>query len=184
MATPSGMATLRVSRDRDIRRVLASARCQARRQDVRRSRHFDHPHRKAPCRIGDDGARDIGNGNGAGFDRIGRNAVAQTVGLPLQREVAGSEIFLGHRFMRLAAGVRGAGDDAADKVESRIIGQRRRAASSRVSFPAPLGPTTRTSIPTSALTSFPAILSVTANGCTNDVGESARRTPPRDLVQF
>ena len=124
-------------------------------QDVRRSRHFDHSHWKAPCRIGDDGARDIGNGNGAGFDRIGRNAVAQTVGLPLQREVAGSEIFLSHRFMRLAAGVRWPGDDAADKVKSWIICQRLRAASSRVSFPAPLGPTTRTSIPTPALTSLP-----------------------------
>ena len=52
------------------------------------------------------------------------NAVAQPMRLPLQREVARREFGFGDRFMVLAAGLGGPGDDAADETKPRIAGQR------------------------------------------------------------
>ena len=57
----AGIATLRASRVAKFVSILASARRQPCRQDVRRGGDLDHPHRKTPGRLGNDRARDIGD---------------------------------------------------------------------------------------------------------------------------
>ena len=62
--------------------------------------------------------------DGPSSDGSGGNAVAQSMRLPLQSEVAFGELGFGDGFVGLAAGLRWARNDAADEMEARIVGQR------------------------------------------------------------
>ena len=118
--------------------------------------HRDDRHRrKPPPRLVEDGAGDVDHdvpaGREVGRDRCG-NAVAEAVGPPVEGEIAVRGHFAVGGFrdgvVILAAVGDGAGDDAAREDDG---GDRRRSRARHQaiseSLPAPLGPTTRISLP-------------------------------------
>ena len=58
------------------------------------------------------------------IDDVGRDAVVQAVGLPLQREGSGGEGGFGDGLVVFTSGLGGAGDGAADETNPGIVGKR------------------------------------------------------------
>ena len=105
---------------------FAASRGEALRQDMRRCGDFDDACRVAFRGMGNDAAGYICDDGTAGREIVGEvvgNAVVQAVGLPLQRKGSGGEFGLGDRFMILAAGVVGAGDNPANEADPRIVSE-------------------------------------------------------------
>jgi hypothetical protein len=75
------------------------------------------------CSLFDNGPGNVGDGNRRRFDGLHRDAVSQSMGMPLQSKVTGQEFLVRYSLMRFTARFRRPCDHTPREMEPHIIGQ-------------------------------------------------------------